>query len=63
MTNLRLSLIEMDIHGITKHPLTFLKDLGITYKSCEPVPMGDCWLLYDCNGFIPVEYKSLFDTF
>lgn len=36
--------------GYIDHPMEVMKKIGITYKSSESVPLGDCWFFYDCSG-------------
>lgn len=51
MANLRLNMIQYSfVDKIKKHPQEFINDLGITYKKCEPMPIGDCWLFFDCEN-------------
>ena len=34
----------------SKHPQVMMKELGITYKYCEPAPIVDCWRFYFCEN-------------
>jgi len=61
MKNLRLNMIQYSfVDKIKKHPQEFINDLGITYKKCEPMPIGDCWLFFDCEN-IPNELPSFIE--
>lgn len=48
--DLRLDIINLAKWNERIHPLEAIKQLCINYKKCESVPIGDCWVFYECTN-------------
>ena len=43
------------------HPYNIIKDLGISFNSCEPCTIADCWFFYGCDD-IPDEIPDFIEV-
>lgn len=62
MKNLRYSLISAYKNGVDDHAQRVIKQLGITYTDCEPVPIADAWLFYGCEN-VPENLPDYIEEF
>lgn len=47
---IRLDMIGAYNLGFKEHPQIIMRNLGIEYLKSEGVPIGDCWIFYDCSN-------------
>ncbi len=48
--NLRYSLITAFLQGEKRHPIDYIKDEGMVYKTAEAYSIGDCCIFFDCSN-------------
>lgn len=57
MTSLRYDVYGAALSGDMRHAQDVVKELGITYQSEKPQPMGQQWLFFGC-GNVPSKLPA-----
>jgi hypothetical protein len=57
MIKLRYCVTGAYMADVKLHPQKEMARLGITYKDCEALPIGDCWVFYECSS-LPNELPA-----